>query len=128
VRQPDRAAVAEQLDSIADKIGRQFPLVERMMREAEADICAFPLLPGRPLAALAPPSCGPLLLSTGPKSGAPNAGTAPPPQSVCASRPATSRSCVIASSIEWPALADGLRWWWITRVAGVQARKFLNAG
>ena len=43
--QPDRAAVAEQLDSIADKLGRQLPAVERMLREAEADICAFAPFP-----------------------------------------------------------------------------------
>jgi transposase-like protein len=43
--QPDRAAVAEQLDSIADKLGRQFPAVEQMLREAEGDICAFAPFP-----------------------------------------------------------------------------------
>ena len=43
--QPDRAAVAEQLDSIADKLGRQFPAVEQMLREAQADICAFAAFP-----------------------------------------------------------------------------------
>jgi len=43
--QPDRAAVAEQLDSIAEKLGRQFPAVEQMLREAEADICAFAAFP-----------------------------------------------------------------------------------
>ena len=43
--QPDAAAVAEQLDSIADKLGRQFPAVETMLRDAEADICAFAALP-----------------------------------------------------------------------------------
>jgi putative transposase len=43
--QPDAAAVAEQLDSIADKLGRQFPAVEQMLREAEADICAFAPFP-----------------------------------------------------------------------------------
>jgi putative transposase len=43
--QPDRAAVAEQLDQIADKLGRQLPVVEQMLREAEADICAFAAFP-----------------------------------------------------------------------------------
>jgi putative transposase len=38
--QPDQAAVAEPLDQIADKLGRQFPAVERMLREAQADILA----------------------------------------------------------------------------------------
>ena len=43
--QPDAAAVSEQLDSIADKLGRQFPAVEAMLREAETDICAFAAFP-----------------------------------------------------------------------------------
>ncbi len=43
--QPDAGAVAEQLDSIAEKLGRQFPAVEQMLREAEADICAFAPFP-----------------------------------------------------------------------------------
>jgi putative transposase len=43
--QPDAAAVAEQLDSIADKLGRQFPAVEQLLREAESDICAFAAFP-----------------------------------------------------------------------------------
>jgi len=43
--QPDRAAVAEQLDSIADKLGRQFPAVEQMLRDAGPDICAFAAFP-----------------------------------------------------------------------------------
>jgi putative transposase len=43
--QPDAAAVAEQLDSIAEKLGRQFPAVEAMLRDAEADICAFAVFP-----------------------------------------------------------------------------------
>jgi putative transposase len=43
--QPDAAAVAEQLHSIADKLGRQFPGVEQMLTEAEADICAFAAFP-----------------------------------------------------------------------------------
>lgn len=43
--QPDAAAVAEQLDTIAEKLGRQFPTVEQMLRDAEADICAFANFP-----------------------------------------------------------------------------------
>ena len=43
--QPDAAAVSEQLDSIADKLGRQFPAVEKMLRDAETDICAFANFP-----------------------------------------------------------------------------------
>ena len=43
--QPDAAAVADQLDSIADKLGRQFPGVEQMLRDAQADICAFAPFP-----------------------------------------------------------------------------------
>jgi transposase-like protein len=43
--QPDRAAVAEQLDSIAEKLGRQFPAVEQLLRAAEADITAFACFP-----------------------------------------------------------------------------------
>jgi putative transposase len=43
--QPDAAAVADQLDSIADKLGRQFPAVEQMLRDAETDICAFANFP-----------------------------------------------------------------------------------
>jgi len=39
--QPDAAAVADQLDSIAAKLGRQFPAVETMLRDAAVDICAF---------------------------------------------------------------------------------------
>jgi putative transposase len=39
--QPDAAAVADQLDSIASKLGRQFPAVEVMLRDAAADITAF---------------------------------------------------------------------------------------
>jgi putative transposase len=44
--QPDREAVAEQLVSIADKLGRQFPAVEAMLIEAAPDICAFARSPG----------------------------------------------------------------------------------
>jgi putative transposase len=43
--QPDAAAVAEQLASIADKLGRQFPAVEQMLTEAQVDICAFAAFP-----------------------------------------------------------------------------------
>lgn len=43
--QPDAAAVADQLDSIAGKLGRQFPAVEAMLREAASDICAFAAFP-----------------------------------------------------------------------------------
>jgi putative transposase len=43
--QPDAAAVTDQLDSIAGKLGRQFPAVEAMLREAAADICAFAAFP-----------------------------------------------------------------------------------
>ena len=43
--QPDRPAVAEQLDSIAEKLGRQFPAVETMLRDAATDICAFAVFP-----------------------------------------------------------------------------------
>ena len=43
--QPDAAAVADQLDSIAEKLGRQFPAVEAMLRDAAPDICAFAAFP-----------------------------------------------------------------------------------
>jgi putative transposase len=43
--QPDAAAVADQLDSIASKLGRQFAAVEAMLREAAVDICAFAAFP-----------------------------------------------------------------------------------
>ncbi len=43
--QPDATAVAEQLDSIASKLGRQFPAVEAMLREAAPDLCAFAAFP-----------------------------------------------------------------------------------
>jgi putative transposase len=43
--QPDAAAVADQLDSIAGKLGRQFPAVEAMLRDAAVDICAFAAFP-----------------------------------------------------------------------------------
>jgi putative transposase len=43
--QPDAAAVAEQLHSIADKLARQFPDVAAMLRDNEADLCAFTAFP-----------------------------------------------------------------------------------
>jgi putative transposase len=43
--QPDAAAVADQLDAIAAKLGRQFPVVEAMLRDAASDICAFAAFP-----------------------------------------------------------------------------------
>ena len=43
--QPDAPAVAEQLDSIAAKLGRQFPAVEMMLRDAAVDLCAFAAFP-----------------------------------------------------------------------------------
>ncbi len=43
--QPDAAAVADQLDAIASKLGRQFPAVEAMLREAAVDLCAFAAFP-----------------------------------------------------------------------------------
>lgn len=43
--QPDREAVAEQLHSIADKLGRQFPAVEQLLVEAAPDVTAFAAFP-----------------------------------------------------------------------------------
>jgi transposase-like protein len=43
--QPDAASVATQLDAIAEKLGRQFPAVEAMLKEAAVDICAFAAFP-----------------------------------------------------------------------------------
>jgi transposase-like protein len=43
--QPDAAAVADQLEVIADKLGRQFPAVAAMLRDAAPDICAFAAFP-----------------------------------------------------------------------------------
>ena len=43
--QPDAAAVADQLDAIATKLGRQFPAVEAMLRDAAVDLCAFAAFP-----------------------------------------------------------------------------------
>ena len=45
LRQPDAVAVADQLDSIAGKLGRQFPAVETMLRETATDVCAFTAFP-----------------------------------------------------------------------------------
>ena len=39
--QPDASSVKEQLESIADKLGRQFPDVQTMLQDAAPDICAF---------------------------------------------------------------------------------------
>ncbi len=39
--QPDAEHVREQLDTIAGMLGRQFPKLETMLREAAADITAF---------------------------------------------------------------------------------------
>ncbi len=43
--QPDAAAVADQLTSIADKLGRQFPTVAELLHDAQADLCAFAAFP-----------------------------------------------------------------------------------
>lgn len=43
--QPDAEAVHEQLASIADKLGRQFPAVQDMLHQAAPDICAFAAFP-----------------------------------------------------------------------------------
>jgi len=43
--QPDAAAVAEQLEVIAEKLGRQFPAVEAMLRDAAVDITSFAAFP-----------------------------------------------------------------------------------
>jgi transposase-like protein len=43
--QPDSAAVADQLETIADKLGRQFPAVASMLRDAAPDILAFAAFP-----------------------------------------------------------------------------------
>jgi putative transposase len=43
--QPDAASVADQLYAIAEKLGRQFPAVEAMLRDAAVDICAFAAFP-----------------------------------------------------------------------------------
>jgi len=39
--QPDAAHVSSQLDVIAAMLGRQFPTVEQMLREAKTDLLAF---------------------------------------------------------------------------------------
>jgi transposase-like protein len=43
--QPDAAAVADQLDTIAEKLGRQFPAVAAMLHDAGPEICAFAAFP-----------------------------------------------------------------------------------
>jgi transposase-like protein len=43
--QPDAAAVADQLETIADKLARQFPAVATMLRDAAPDILAFATFP-----------------------------------------------------------------------------------
>jgi transposase-like protein len=43
--QPDREAVCEQLASMAEKLGRQFPAVEQMLIEAAPDVTAFSCFP-----------------------------------------------------------------------------------
>jgi putative transposase len=43
--QPDATAVADQLETIADKLARQFPAVAAMLRDAAPDILAFAAFP-----------------------------------------------------------------------------------
>jgi putative transposase len=43
--QPDATAVVDQLEVIAEKLGRQFPAVDTMLRDAATDICAFATFP-----------------------------------------------------------------------------------
>ena len=43
--QPDAGAVADQLEVIAEKLGRQFPAVEAMLRDAAVDITSFAAFP-----------------------------------------------------------------------------------
>jgi putative transposase len=43
--QPDAAAVAKQLDKVAGMLGRQFPTVEAMLRDAAPDLTAFAAFP-----------------------------------------------------------------------------------
>ena len=43
--QPDAEHVHSQLDVIAGMLGRQFPQVETMLREAEDDLLAFTAFP-----------------------------------------------------------------------------------
>src|SRR3954451_7304641 len=43
--QPDAAAVHEQLHSIADKLGGQFPAVADMLTDTQTDLCAFAAFP-----------------------------------------------------------------------------------
>jgi putative transposase len=46
--QPDAAAVTDQLDSIAAKLGHQFPAVEAMLRDAAVDPLRLRRLPPGP--------------------------------------------------------------------------------
>jgi hypothetical protein len=41
----DAAAVADQLEQIASKLGRQFPAVETILRDAAVDVCTFAAFP-----------------------------------------------------------------------------------
>ena len=43
--QPDPAAVAEQLDKVAGMLGRQFPAVERLLRDTAQELTAFAAFP-----------------------------------------------------------------------------------
>jgi putative transposase len=43
--QPDAAAVFDQLDTIADKLGRQVPAVASMLHDAGPETCAFAAFP-----------------------------------------------------------------------------------
>ena len=43
--QPDPAAVAEQLDKVAGMLGRQFPAVERLLRDTAEELTAFAAFP-----------------------------------------------------------------------------------
>ena len=43
--QPDAAHVTEQLDSIASMLGRQFPTLEQLLRDAAEDLLAFTAFP-----------------------------------------------------------------------------------
>ena len=43
--QPAAVAVAEQFETIADRLGRQFPAVESTLRDAAPDILAFAAFP-----------------------------------------------------------------------------------
>jgi putative transposase len=90
--QPDAAAVTEQLHSIADKLAGQFPDVAAMLRNNQADLCAFAACPtptgarsGRPT-----PSSG----STKRSNDAPTSWVSSPttPRSSASPAPSYSRS------------------------------------